>query len=107
MCGVDWQHEAYAIPTKAYPTIQSLKRERPCVKGCGVVELEVREVGWPQPQRLGRGGMRFDDYEALQASKAYQAATKRIWDTYRRLHELEKKQHELAREILRRKRGRS
>lgn len=57
MCGVDWQHEiGSAGDTRLYESIEDLKRNRKCVKQCGIVELEatLKEVKWPQKQDFSK-----------------------------------------------------
>lgn len=53
MCGVDWRHEAYAIPAMIYPSEKSLRRSRECVSQCGIVEIEMRFKRWVQPEDFG------------------------------------------------------
>lgn len=54
-CGVDWQHEIGEasdingnIPL--YYSIEKLKKERPCTKQCGVVEVNLSLSKWVECQ---------------------------------------------------------
>lgn len=56
-CGVDWQHElGEALDLEGrmplYSTIEQLKKERKCVKNCGIVELKVELNRWVKKQNL-------------------------------------------------------
>ena len=55
MCGVDWQHHTLgdARGTPVYPSEDDLRRSRPCVSQCGIVELAMTMRRWVQPQRIG------------------------------------------------------
>lgn len=48
MCMVDFEWElGYAYPfTEVYPSLEALKKARPCVHACGIVKVkvEVEEV---------------------------------------------------------------
>ena len=54
MCGVDFQHhlENDARPVKVYADEWTLRRMRPCVAECGIVEVEIKVVRWVQPQKI-------------------------------------------------------
>ncbi len=56
--GIDWQHhlEANAKGTRLFPSVTALKEVRTCIDpgGCGVVEVEVRLIGWVEEQDLDR-----------------------------------------------------
>ena len=46
MCAVDYDfhvENAY-FGARVYPDLKSLKDNRPCVKGCGYVKIEMKEV---------------------------------------------------------------
>lgn len=56
-CGVDWQYEIGEAPDlegrmPLYSSVEELKKARPCWKNCGIVELEISLVSWPEPQNL-------------------------------------------------------
>lgn len=44
MCRTDWDYEIDGASggTKVYASLEDLKRHRKCVRGCGIVEVEVR-----------------------------------------------------------------
>jgi hypothetical protein len=48
MCGTDYEHELGNIDVKLYDSISSLRRDRPCVEECGIVEVNVSLVRWVQ-----------------------------------------------------------
>lgn len=55
MCGVDYQHELASdqpgmVPI--YTTVKSLKRERTCWRGCGIVQVEISIAKWTTKQNL-------------------------------------------------------
>lgn len=43
MCQIDWECElGEAHPcTALYPSVETLKEQRKCVQGCGIVEVEI------------------------------------------------------------------
>lgn len=69
LCGVDWQHElGSAIDgTTLYPNLEWLKKFRPCVKGCGIVQVKVSFdlEAWPEKQKLEGNALNLQEcYEA-------------------------------------------
>lgn len=58
MDGIEWQHhlEGDAKGTPLFPSIGALKKAFTCIDpgGCGVVEVEVRLIGWVEEQDLDR-----------------------------------------------------
>jgi hypothetical protein len=56
-CGVDWQHEIGEASDLEgsmpfYSSIELLKKNRPCWKECGIIELKVNLAGWVVEQNL-------------------------------------------------------
>lgn len=56
-CAVDWQHEVGEASDLEgempfYSSIDELKSQRPCWKQCGIVELKIQFVSFPEPQNL-------------------------------------------------------
>lgn len=49
MCATDFQHEMGNVAVKIYPSIESLKRDMPCVEECGIVSVNVELVEWVEP----------------------------------------------------------
>lgn len=52
LCGVTLQHELGEIPIKVYPDLALMKRHNSCWKECGIVEMELSNPKWLEPQRL-------------------------------------------------------
>jgi hypothetical protein len=57
MCGVDYQHEMdvdihYSALPEYFMSVEDLKVARTCWKQCGIVELELTPVSWPEKQDL-------------------------------------------------------
>ena len=46
MCAVDYEYhlENDWNGAEVYPSIKSLKEHRPCVKGCGIVKIQIIKV---------------------------------------------------------------
>ena len=42
MCQIDWNHEIGACPVMLYESLEDLKKDHPCWKTCGVVEVEAK-----------------------------------------------------------------
>lgn len=61
MCGVDWQHEADSIASTIYPSVESLKKNRPCWEQCGIVCIEVKEAQWVVEQNFDKLSERKGD----------------------------------------------
>ena len=47
-CGIDFQHEIgnAASGNTIYASVEDLKKHRPCWKGCGIVELDLKLSKW-------------------------------------------------------------
>lgn len=55
MCGTDMQEELHVSQStgvETFSAIKHLKKERPCWRECGIVEVEIREVKWRVKQKL-------------------------------------------------------
>jgi len=44
MCMTDFEMDMPAYDAKVYASIDILRKERPCVDGCGIVQVEVKLV---------------------------------------------------------------
>ena len=61
MCGASFQHdlnEYNGRHCRIYGNLEALKANESCWKECGIVMVELREVGWVEEQDL------FNDEEA-------------------------------------------
>jgi hypothetical protein len=56
MDGVEWQHhvEHDADGVHLYPSVESVLSNNPCAHQCGIVRLQITEIGWPVAQNFDR-----------------------------------------------------
>ena len=55
MCGLAFQHDidpSKSRPTRIYGSVDALKDAEECWPECGIVMVELREVGWVEEQGL-------------------------------------------------------
>jgi hypothetical protein len=48
LCGVDFQHELEEGRADLYDTVAKVKRNKPCWKECGIVEINFKEDDDPE-----------------------------------------------------------